>query len=422
MKINKVKGTYDIYGIDSLRWQKLEDTVRKLYKLYGYGEIRTPIMEYSPVFHRDSEKSDMVMKETYDFKDRAGRDVSLRPETTAGVVRAYIENKLYAHPNLAKFYYIGPNFRYERPQKGRYRQFMQFGVEVLGGDDPLIDVEVIQLAYQTIKTLGLKGVKVCINSLGDSKSRSDYEQALKEHFKDTSTLCSDCKERYERNVLRILDCKIDQNNPLVLSAPLINDYLTEESKKRNEFIIKMLNELKIPFDYDPKLVRGLDYYSHIVFEIKADIEGFGAQNVLGGGGRYQGLVEELGGPKIGGVGFAFGMERLLYAIEAEGIPFIEEEKPLCYILTTDQKEVGPAMKILSDLREDGFIAEMNLVYQPLKNQIKRAVSSGAKYFLFIGEEEIKQNVVSVKNSVTQEQEVVPLKILSKYLKENLADE
>lgn len=422
MKTNRVKGTYDVFGRQSLEWQKLEEVINKLYNTYGYEEIRTPIMEYSQVFHRDGELSDMVMKETYDFKDRAGRDVSLRPETTAGVVRAYIENKLYANNNISKYYYIGPNFRYERPQKGRYRQFMQFGVEVLGGSDPLIDVEVIQLAYQTIKTLGLKGVKVCINSLGDDSSRKNYDKALHEHFSDTSTLCSDCQVRKERNILRILDCKIDAKHPLVLSAPLIKDYLNEESLVRHAFIIKMLNELKIPFEYDPRLVRGLDYYSHIVFEIQADIEGFGAQNVLGGGGRYQSLVKDLGGPDLGGVGFAFGMERLLYAIESEGIDFIGDNRPDCYVLIMDEMQIKPAMSLVTKLREDGIKSIINLGYQPFKAQMRKALNSEAKFLLFVGEEEIKQNMISVKNSKTQVQELVPLKIISRYLKEQLKNE
>lgn len=422
MKINKVKGTYDVFGKESLLWQKLESIIHNLYQKYGYSEIRVPIMEYYQVFHRESELSDMVMKETYNFEDRAGRMITLRPEATAGVVRAYVENKLYADNNLKKYYYIGPNFRYERPQKGRYRQFMQFGVEALGEDSSLVDVEVVQLAYQTIKELGLKGVTVRINTLGDSQSRKNYEKALKEHFKDHSTLCSDCQERYERNVLRILDCKIDAKHPLVLSAPLNDKYLSEESTLRNDFIISMLNELKIPFEYDPKLVRGLDYYSHIVFEIQADIEGFGAQNILGGGGRYDNLVSELGGPDVGGIGFAFGMERLLFAIEAEGIDFVSEPSVDAFVIVMDKSLEKESMKLLTNLRDNDFKAEMNLNYISVKNQLKKALNHNPKYLLFVGQEEVKQNMITIKNAVTQEQETIPVKILIKYLKEHVNNE
>lgn len=360
MSINRVKGTYDVLPNESKKWQALEDMIRKTLSLYNYQEMRTPIMEYSEVFHRDSEGSDMVTKETYDFFDRGNRKLTLRPEGTAGIIRGYVEQKLYASQEVEKIYYIGPNFRYERPQKGRYRQFYQFGVEAIGAVNPQLDSEMVILAYDFMRRLGLKGVRVRVNSLGDMESRKNYQNALKAHFKPhRESLCQDCKQRLDKNPLRILDCKVDSHHDAVLSAPVPLDHLNLQSKAYFNQVLRHLDASGITYEIAPKLVRGLDYYSDTVFEIEADIEGFGAQNVLGGGGRYQSLVKELGGPDLGGIGFACGMERLLLALEAEKIDIAPSDALDCYLLIFDEALREKASQIIYTLRTHGFSSDLN---------------------------------------------------------------
>ncbi|MCD8562141.1 MAG: histidine--tRNA ligase [Acholeplasmataceae bacterium] len=419
MQINKVKGTYDVLPNESYRWHALESKIHSILKLYNIKEMRTPIMEYSEVFHRQSELSDMVTKETYDFDDRGDRRLTLRPEGTAGVIRSYVENKLYASQELEKVYYIGPNFRYERPQKGRYRQFYQFGVEAIGTVDPALDAEMIMLAYDFIKRLGLKGVSVKINSLGDDESRRAYQEALTKHFEPHhDTLCDDCKARLVKNPLRILDCKIDQKHEAVMHAPTPQDYLNEFSRNYFNQVLAHLDASEIKYHIAPKLVRGLDYYSHTVFEIEADIEGFGAQNVLGGGGRYQKLVSELGGPELGGIGFACGMERLLLALDAEHIELAQADTLDAYVLVMGDDLKLTGSKILYELRQADLIADMNYTKKAFKGQLKQALRLGAKYLIILGEEEFNKGVVGIKNTKTEIQEEVPLSKITTYIREN----
>jgi len=420
MGINKVKGTYDVLPNESHKWIMLEKKIRDILSLYHMREMRTPMMEYSNVFHRDSEGSDMVTKETYDFVDRSNRALTLRPEGTAGVIRAYVENKLYASQELEKVFYIGPNFRYERPQKGRYRQFYQFGVEVIGTVDPALDAEIVILAYDFITRLGLKGVKVRVNTLGDEASRSSYQEALVKHFTPhKDELCSDCKVRIDKNPLRILDCKIDHKHQAVIDAPTPLDLLNDSSKAYFDEVISYLDAAGISYEIAPKLVRGLDYYSDTVFEIEADIEGFGAQNVLGGGGRYQNLVKELGGPDLGGIGFAFGMERLLMAIEASDIDFSSDLALDCFVITMTKDLRKIATKLLYDLRAQDFVADMNYTDKAFKGQFKQALRLGAKYIVILGEEEAKKGVASIKDTKTEVQEEVKLEDIILYLKHKL---
>lgn len=420
MQVNKVKGTYDVLPSESFRWQALEEKIHHILKRYNIKEMRTPIMEYSEVFHRQTELSDMVTKETYDFDDRGDRKLTLRPEGTAGIIRSYVENKLYATQELEKVYYIGPNFRYERPQKGRYRQFYQFGVEAIGAVDPALDAEMIMLAYDFIKKLGLKGVTVRINSLGDDESRKNYQEALTNHFMPhEATLCDDCKVRLHKNPLRILDCKVDQKHPAVMQAPTPQDYLNDYSKNYFHQVIEHLNASKISYEIAPKLVRGLDYYSHTVFEIEADIEGFGAQNVLGGGGRYQKLVSELGGPDLGGIGFACGMERLLLALDAENIELEKEDVLDAYVIVFNDDLRITASQVLYNLRQAGLICDMNYTQKAFKGQLKQALRLGAKYLIIIGEEEFKRGVAGIKDTQTEKQEEVPIARITKYVKEKV---
>ncbi|MCK9235610.1 MAG: histidine--tRNA ligase [Acholeplasmataceae bacterium] len=416
----KVKGTYDVLPHESHQWIELERKIREILSLYNMREIRTPMMEYSQVFHRESEGSDMVTKETYNFLDRSNRELTLRPEGTAGVIRSYVEHKLYATQELEKVYYIGPNFRYERPQKGRYRQFYQFGVEAIGSSDPKLDAEMIILAYDFINRLKLKDVVVKINSLGDDASRANYQKALTAHFlPHKETLCKDCQERLEKNPLRILDCKVDAQHPAVLSAPSPLDLLNESSKNHFEIVKEHLKETDIHFVIEPKLVRGLDYYSHTVFEVDAHIEGFGAQNTLGGGGRYQNMIQEMGGPDLGAVGFAFGMERLLIALNSLQIDFSKDLELDVYILTTSLEMEKPATKLLYNLRKANWVADMNYTQKAFKGQLRQALRLKAKYLVILGDEEYAKQTVSVKNTETEVQETVALSSLIEYLKDKL---
>ncbi|HHY96770.1 MAG TPA: histidine--tRNA ligase [Acholeplasma sp.] len=416
MSFVKVKGTYDVLPNESKRWQALEKFVRDLFNTFKYEEIRTPMMEYSNVFHRENEQSDMVTKETYNFKDKGDRDLTLRPEGTAGVIRSYVENKLYANNRLTKLYYIGPNFRYERPQKGRYRQFMQFGVEAVGSSDPFVDAEVIFLAYETICRLGLKGVKVKLNSIGDDLSKSNYKKVLVDYltpFKDQ--LSADSIERLNKNPLRILDSKAPEDKKIVENAPLPINYLSDAAKEHFNKVKEALDALNVPYIIDGKIVRGLDYYSHTVFEIEAAIPGFGAQNTLGGGGRYESLVEELGGPRLGAIGFAFGMERLLYALEMENIQLVNEERLDAYFIYFDEPSKSVSFKLLNELRQDDFKVDMSYLPKSFKSQLKEALDLKAKYLVIIGENELKDQMVQLKNTDTQIQELIPMNQLKEKL-------
>ncbi|OED59401.1 histidine--tRNA ligase [Acholeplasma laidlawii] len=420
MNYIKVKGTYDVLPTEAENWVALESYVRQLFKTYNYGEIRTPMMEYSNVIHRETELSDMVIKETYNFKDKSDRDLTLRPEGTAGVIRSYVENKLYAQAGVTKLYYMGPNFRYERPQKGRFRQFMQFGCEVLGSNEPSIDAEVIELAYETIYRLGLKQVSVKLNSLGDDASKANYRQALIDFLTPVKDkLSKDSQDRLTHNPLRILDSKDTADIELIKNAPLPLDYLNETSKQHFDSVLELLNLMNIPYEIDRKLVRGLDYYAHTVFEIHATIKGFGAQNALGGGGRYQNLVKELGGPDTPGIGYAFGMERLLSALEQEGITLTSTKQLDVYFITFDQQSRKKAIQLQHILRSENILSDIDHLNRGFKPQLKEALGYDSKFIIIIGENELNNNVVQLKNTKTEEQVEVSMDTLLDTLKELL---
>ncbi len=406
--IAKPKGTYDILPIESPKWAKLEDTIRKICKLFNYKEIRTPIFESSEVFHRDqNDTSDMVTKETYDFKDRSDRGITLRPEGTAGVARAFVENKLYVDNPVSKLFYMGPMFRYERPQKGRNRQFNQFGVEALGSDSPLIDVEVISLGATLIRALGLKDVTVKINSLGDEESRTSYKNVLIEHFsKYKNQLCSDCLNRLEKNPLRILDCKVDRDKEFFKTAPKINQYLNDYSKDRFKKVLDGLDTLGLNYVIDDNLVRGLDYYSHTVFELEVNVPEFGAQNVIGAGGRYDNLISDLGGPKTPGVGMAFGVERLLLATDLNGKKLVKPDEIHAYVIALGEKAQMEAIRLNNVLRIGGLSTDMDYLSGSLKSQFKKADKNNAKFTLILGDDELEKGVINIKNNETDEQETI----------------
>ncbi len=417
MAITKVKGTYDSFDELQKKYQALEEKIRMVCHIFNYDEIKTPIMEYSELFHRTvGETSDLVKKETYDFLDRGDRSVTLRPEGTAGVVRSYIENKMYANNSISKLFYIGPMFRYERPQKGRYRQFHQFGVEAFGSSDPLMDAEVISLAVTIIKAFALKGIKVHLNSLGDEESRENYRRALVEHFsKYRETLCEDCKMRLEKNPLRILDCKVDKEKEAFKNVPNIYDYLSPSSKERFDKVISYLKAMNIDYIIDPMLVRGLDYYTHTIFEIEANIEGFGAQNIMCGGGRYDNLVSDLGGPQTPGMGFAFGLERLLAAVEASGRTLYKKRGIHLFIITLGDNAKAEGMRLLNDMRFGGLITEIDYKNGNLKQQFKASEKYDPQYIAILGEDELKNNTINLKIKATNEQHTIYLDDLYDYI-------
>ena len=398
--IQKPKGTYDVFGSYGKNIKYVEKIIEALMQKYNYEYVRTPIFESSNLFHRGvGETSDIVSKETYDFIDRGDRNMTLRPEGTAGVVRSYIENKRYGEASCPiKNWYYGPMYRYERPQSGRFREFYQFGVEVFGSSSPMLDAEVISIPVNLYRILGLKGIKVKINSLGDTETRNNYKEALLNHFKPyLDTLCSDCKERYLKNPLRILDCKVDHDLECMKTAPKIIDYLTEESRKHFDKVQEYLSLLGIDYEVDPNVVRGLDYYTNTVFEVEADIKDFGSNNVLCGGGRYDKLVEILDGPETKAVGFALGFERLLNALEKEEIKLDVDTLDI-YIIPMSEKEQAYSYTLCQDLRMNGFSTDIDYMNRNIKGNFKQADRLEAKYIIIIGEEELNNKVLTIKDN------------------------
>ena len=420
--IQKPKGTYDVYGEYGKKILYLQSLLENLMEAYNYEYFRTPIFEAKELFHRGvGDTSDIVTKETYDFIDRGNRENTLRPEGTAGIVRSFIENKMYGNHSVpVKAWYFGPNFRYERPQSGRYREFYQFGVELLGSASPAADAEVISIPVNFYKLLGLKGIKVNINSLGDTESRNRYREALKDYFKPyLNNLCEDCRARFEKNPLRILDCKVDNNKDYFKNAPKTIDYLNEESANFFENVKKYLEAMNIEYVVNPNIVRGLDYYSHTVFEVEASVEGFGAQNVLCAGGRYDKLVETIGGPATPGVGFALGLERLLTALEYEKIELPVNDTLDCYIVPMSDANLAYSLTILNALRLSGFRTDIDYNSRNLKSNFKQADRLNSLFVIIIGEDEEKNNVLTVKNNKTKEEYKVELNDLVFFLDENL---
>lgn len=420
--ITKQKGTNDIYGIEAKKWQYVNNLIDELCEKYNYNFIRTPVFEATELFHRGvGETTDIVTKETYDFIDRGERNITLRPEGTAGVVRSYIENKMYGEAiQPIKLYYNETMYRYERPQSGRDREFVQFGIEVLGSSDPLIDAEVISLPVNLFKLLGLKGIKVNINSLGDTQSRNNYKKILVDYFKPhIDELCEDCRIRLEKNPLRILDCKVDKDNELLKNAPRIIDYLNKESSDRFEKVKEYLDLMEIEYVVNPKIVRGLDYYNHTVFEIEATVKDFGSQNVLGGGGRYDNLVQELGGPSTSCMGFAGGLERLIMALDKEDIALNLNLTTDCYIMYVNDEEKKYAVTLSQELRMNGFKTEIESMNRSLKSQFKNADRLNTKMLIILNSEDIKNGVINIKDNLTKEEKKIKETEIIDYLDANI---
>ncbi len=420
--IQRAKGTYDIYGDYGKKVLYVNELIEGLMEKYNYEYFETPVFESSELFHRGvGETTDIVVKETYDFKDKADRSLTLRPEATAAVVRSFIENKMYANHTIpVKAWYNAPMFRYERPQSGRYRQFTQFGVEAFGSNDPMLDAEIISIPVNLFKLLGLKGIKVNINSLGDKESRESYREALIEYFKPyIKDLCEDCQERFIKNPLRILDCKIDSKSDIVKNAPKTIDYLNEDSLNHFNKVKEFLTSIGIEYVVNTNLVRGLDYYTHTVFEVEAEVEGFGTQNVLCGGGRYNNLVSTLNGPDTPAVGFAIGVERLMLALEKENIdlPIIKEID--AYIIPMSINEKDFAFNVCTNLRLNGFITEIDYNNRNLKNNFNAADRFNSRYVILIGEEEKNNNYLTIKNNNTKESYKVKLDDVIDFFDDNL---
>ena len=409
------RGTYDILPDEIYKWHDVEDKIRNIAEKYCYEEIRTPYFESTGVFARENDSSDMVNKEMYSFMS-GDESYTLRPEGTAGVIRSFDQHKFYGSMELpAKFYYVGPMFRHERPQKGRQRQFTQFGVENIGVKSPEIDAETIALGVSIIKSLGIQSYKVLINTLGDDASRSAYREALKAHFKDhLDELCGDCHRRYEQNPLRILDCKVDHDNPIVQSAPQLSDYLNEESKEYFQRVLNALDALGIPYEIDNRLVRGLDYYTHTVFEVVSTRKDSGAQATVFAGGRYDHLVEYFGGPELSGMGFAIGLERLLMLATEEGYEFTLPKELDAYVISLGNVGSTPLV-IANKLRDKGYKCEVNMTARSLKAQFKSADRNKAKYIIILGEDELKEGVVNLKNTATREQVTVSIDDIEKQI-------
>ncbi|MDY0408554.1 histidine--tRNA ligase [Virgibacillus soli] len=422
MKINAPRGTTDILPQDAKKWQYVEGKIKEVCNRYNYGEIRTPVFEHTELFQRSvGDSTDIVQKEMYEFKDRGGRSLTLRPEGTASVARAFVQNKLFGLANQpVKLFYFMQMFRYERPQHGRMRQLNQFGVEVLGSADPAVDAEVIDLAMTCYKELGLSSIKLVINSLGDQASRQAYRDALVNHFTPhVEELCSDCQARLQQNPLRVLDCKTDHEHEAMKTAPSILDYLNDESRQYFEQVKENLSNMGITYEVDPNLVRGLDYYNHTAFEIMSEAEGFGAITTLLGGGRYNGLIEELGGPNTPGIGFGMGLERLLLALEAENKEIPVAETLDSYLVTMGSEAVKEGIKIVHELRQHGIQIDKDYQQRSVKAQFKAADRLQSKYVLVLGETELEKQVINVKDMQSGDQEEVALNELITYMKTKL---
>jgi len=400
------KGTQDILPEDISKWYYVEDVIKEILNKYGYKEIRTPFFEYTDLFVRGiGESTDIVTKEMFTFPDRKGRSLTLRPEGTAPVVRAYLENSMGRISKVIKLFYIGPMFRCEKPQAGRFRQFNQFGIEIIGTISPAADAEVIITALDVYKKLGLKNLEILINSVGCKKCRVDYVQKLKKYLKDKKDfLCSECKERYIKNPLRVLDCKKDSCKKTIEEAPLITENLCQECELHFAEVKSYLNKQKIIFHENPRLVRGLDYYTKTAFEI---ISGeLGAQNAIAGGGRYDDLVEELGGKPTPAVGFAAGIERMIITLDQQKVGLPIKKGLDIFVAKIDEKNKDTAFRLLQKIRNAGLSADMDYSGGSLKSQMRIANKIGARCTVIVGEEELSKNMVILRNMQTKEQKEV----------------
>lgn len=412
------RGTHDILPSESCRWHMIEDKIKEIVLEFGYKEIRTPMFESTELFERGvGDTTDVVQKEMYTFLDKGGRSVTLRPEGTSPIVRSFVENSLYAQPQPTKMYYLYPCFRYEKPQAGRLREFHQFGVEVMGADTAAVDAEVISLAMQVFKRLNITGIELNINSIGCPKCRTAYNEKLKEFFKPhLNELCETCRQRYEKNPLRILDCKVKSCKAIYNNAPVLLDNICEDCAAHFELLKEYLEVMEIPYNIDATIVRGLDYYTKTVFEIVS--KNNGSEGTVCGGGRYNGLVAEVGGPDMTGVGFAMGLERLLLVLESLDLIPENREQPDIFIANIGKEADMFVQKLVYDLRNSGISAERDYLARSVKAQMKYANKTGARLSAVVGDDDIANGAVSVKNMQTGEAEEVRFDALADYIKTN----
>ena len=418
MAIKAPRGTRDVLPGESYKWHYVEDMFRNICGQFGYREIRTPVFENTELFQRGvGETTDVVQKEMYTFEDRGGRSITLKPEVTAPVVRAYIEHKLYADVQPVKVYYVTPCFRYERPQSGRLRAFHQFGIEILGSPYASADADVISLAMLFFERLGLKGLELRINSVGCPKCRKEYGQRLREFLKDKLLLlCETCNNRFHTNPMRIIDCKEDKCKKAIEGIPLMLDYVCDECRDHFERLKEHLENMGLEYIVDPTIVRGLDYYTKTAFEIVS--REIGSQGTVCGGGRYDGLVEECGGPATPGIGFGLGIERLLLTMESQGIEIQKEEGLELFVASIGDEAAKRAVSLVYSLRAAGVAAECDHMGRSLRAQMKYADRLGVKYTMVLGDDELEKGVAAIKDMSGNGQMQVELdaqKIKQKFL-------
>jgi len=418
MKIQSIRGVKDILPGDIEKWQWVEEIARNVFSKYGFREIRLPIFENTKLFSKSiGETTDIVEKEMYTFEDRSGEQITLRPEGTASVVRAYIEHKMYNPPSVVKLYYMGPMFRYERPQAGRFRQFYQIGIEAMGTANPTVDVEVMTLLIEFFRSLGLTDLELQINSLGCADCRPKYRETLKEAIRGhLGELCQNCNKRYERNPLRVLDCKAERDREIAKELPKTKDHLCESCKTNFDQVQALLDSTQTPYSLNPLLVRGLDYYTRTTFEVVS--AGLGAQNAICGGGRYDSLVEEFEGPSTPCFGFALGMERLISVI-----PFDDkielESRPDIFVVGLGDEAKSVTFKLIHDLRREGISVDQDYAGGSMKSQMRKANKSRARFSLIVGENEVKSGKYLLKDMEDGSQTEIPATELTRAIQEQL---
>ena len=416
MEYRRIKGTQDLLPEETVKWQQVEKVIKDELKHNNYKEVRTPIFEDTSLFTRSiGEETDVVSKEMYTFLDKGENSITLRPELTAPVIRAYVQDSTYQNSPIEKWYYFGPAFRQEKPQKGRFRQFHQFGFELIGTDLPIADAEVIQTMYRIFNKLGLTEIEIKINSIGSLESRKKYLVQLRDELGDyKEELCETCQKRFGQNILRIFDCKNESCQEILdQHAPLITDNISDEDKEHFETVKKLLRETNTPFEVDKKLVRGLDYYTRTTFEITSPL--LGSQDAICGGGRYDHLVEDLNGPEIPAVGVACGMERLILALE-ELDQLEEPDEPLVFCVTMGDRARDRGFEIISKLRDNDINAEMDLLQRSMRAQMRYANKDNANKVIIIGDHELERNAVALKDMKSGEQQDVPIDEIINHLK------
>ena len=402
------RGTQDILPEDQPYWDFVRNTASRLAAAFGYGRIETPVFEEASLFTRGvGEVTDIVQKEMYIFKDRGGLDLALRPEGTAPVCRAYLEHGMHNQPQPVRLWYWAPVFRYDRPQAGRYRQHHQFDIEAIGDADAAVDAEVIEMLWRLYEELGLSNLTLQLNSIGDKECRPQYLELLRAYYRDKlDQVCDDCRARFDRNPLRLLDCKQERCQPIITGAPPITEHLCDDCDAHFTDLKSLLDSTSVPFSLEPRLVRGLDYYTRTVFEVIPPEEG--AQSTIGGGGRYDGLIELLGGRPTPGVGFATGIERIILNLNRQAVPMPAQRTPDVYVAVQSPTARVPAFRLASDLRRDGIAALVGAGDRSLKAQMRHADAVGARYVAILGERELADGSVTLKNLATGDQQTAPV--------------